>query len=802
MKNTITFNQPVTDKQLGFGLFALFFFFSYNGIDFMKKLIQKHLLLFLLLFICIKMQAQTASISGIIKDKETSLAIEDVVVSIEKINNHMHTDAAGKFSYSSLAAGTYEIDINKFGYEKQVISVTVVDNENKQLDITFVFSAKTLNTIDIETDRPISAASSKYLSRIDFENRPKNSAQDMLRLVPGLFIAQHAGGGKAEQIFIRGFDCDHGTDVATFVDGIPVNMPSHGHGQGYMDLHFLIPEVVKSMDVFKGPYAPQYGNFSTGAAIDFNTADTLENNLVQLESGYVPAASAITAKRGLFLLQLPDINSKITSYAAADIINNRGYFKQSQNLNRASFFSKTVVKMNDHSTVKFTAGGFGSSWDASGQVPERAVKAGVISRFGGIDNSEGGTTQRNNFNLTYHTQVKDSEFETQVYTSTYRFKLFSNFTFYADDSINGDMIEQDDNRTVRGINSHYTVSHKLGSMNNKFTIGASFRADDIENQLWHAPKRIRLSPRASANVHERSSGIYANEVFRFNDHFRAELGLRYDYFTFDVDDLLPTDSAHANYSGYNYQVLMSPKLNLIYSANSHFQVFLNAGSGYHSNDARSVVQDSRNHQLPRSVGAEVGAIAHAGNRLIASCALWWLDLSNELVYVGDDGTTEDKGSSRRSGVDLSARLQITPWLFVDSDLNISKNVFTDTLFGVQEKTDFLVPLAPTTTSTGGLTIKFKKGFEAGIRYRYIAERPANETNTVVAHGYNVVDLSANYRSKHIKIGLVLENLLNTEWNEAQFATESRLPFESQSVDEIHFTPGTPFSAKIMLGYTF
>ncbi len=364
------------------------------------------------------------------------------------------------------------------------------------------------------------------------------------------------------------------------------------------------------------------------------------------------------------------------------------------------------------------------------------------------------------------------------------------------------MIEQDDNRTVRGMNSHYTVPHKLGGMNNKFTIGASFRADDIENQLWHSPKRQRLNARAQANVHERSSGLYANEVFRFSERFRVELGLRYDYFTFDVDDLLPTDSAHTNYSGYNYQVLLSPKLNIIYAANKHFQFFVNAGSGYHSNDARAVVQDSRNHELPRSVGAELGAIAHAGNRLVVSAALWWLDLSNELVYVGDDGTTENKGSSRRTGVDLSARLQLAPWLFVDADLNISKNVFTDTLFGIQEKTDFLVPLAPTATSTGGITVKLKKGFEAGLRYRYIADRPGNEANTVVAHGYNVVDFSANYKSKRMKIGLVLENLLNTEWNEAQFDTESRLPFENQSVSEIHFTPGTPFFAKLTVGYLF
>jgi outer membrane receptor protein involved in Fe transport len=765
---------------------------------------NRHLLFFgsllLLFFPCISSSAQS-SVTGIIKDKESKQPVEDVVVSIEKGNSHTHTNAAGAFSFSNLPAGSYDIDFDKFGYDRQKISIAIAEGENKQLTIALMFNAKTLQAVDIETDRPVSAASSNYLSRMDFENRPKNSAQDMLRLVPGLFIAQHAGGGKAEQIFIRGFDCDHGTDVATFVDGIPVNMPSHGHGQGYEDLHFLIPEVVKGIDILKGPYAPQYGDFATGAAVQFNTLDTLDRNLVQLEAGYVPDLAGFTAQRGLFLVQLPDIKSNVTSYVAADIINNRGYFNNDQHFKRISLFSKTVVALNDHSTLKFSAGGFGSSWDASGQVPERLVTSGYISRFGSLDPSEGGATSRNNFNIVYHTDVKGDEFETQVYTSTYRFKLFSNFTFNLYDSIQGDEIEQDDNRVIRGMNSHYTIAHKLGSMNDKFTIGASYRADEIENQLWHAEKRIRLEARAHAFVHERSTGIYANEVFRFNGHLRAELGARYDYFIFDVEDQLPSDSTHINYTGFNYQTLLSPKLNLIYAVTNRLQLFLNAGSGYHSNDARSSVQESKNHQLPRAVGAEVGSLAHIGSRAAVSAAVWWMDLENELVYVGDDGTTENKGPSRRTGLDLSIRVQLTKWLFADADLNLAKNVFIDTLFGMRSATDYYLPLAPVATSAGGFTIKLNS-FEAGIRYRYMAERPANESNTVTAHGYNVVDLSANYKFKHLKIGLSIENLLNTAWNEAQFDTESRLPFESQPVDELHFTPGTPFAAKLMIGYLF
>lgn len=764
--------------------------------------IWKCVLVILFTFLSIGLKAQYATISGIIKDKETGQPVEDVIVSIEKSNSHTHTDVNGNFSFIALASGVYLIDLNKFGYEKQQLEVNLKESEHFSITIELIFNPKTLATVAIETDRPVSAASSSYITQLDFENRPKNSAQDMLRLVPGLFIAQHAGGGKAEQIFIRGFDCDHGTDVATFVDGMPVNMPSHGHGQGYEDLHFLIPEVVQGMSVFKGPYSPQYGDFATGAAVQFNTADTLKSNLVQLETGYTPTISAISSNRMLALLQLPDPNSKITSYIAADIINNRGYFKDNQHFNRFNLFSKTVFNVDERNKISLSISGFGSSWDASGQVPERAVRSGIIDRFGSIDNSEGGTTQRNTLNLLYHVDLKNGEFETQVYSSNYRFKLFSNFTFFLEDSVNGDEIEQGDYRVIQGLNTRYSASHQFGKLSGKFTLGASFRSDAIENDLWHAVKRERLEVRARSLIRQRSTGMYVNESIRFNSHFRIEAGARYDYYVFDVNDQLPTDSIHQNYSGFNYQTLFSPKLNAIYTVSDRFQLFLNSGSGYHSNDARSVVQDKGNHELPRTWGAEIGTLVHVGKSFALSGALWWMDSENELVYVGDDGTTENKGSSRRVGVDLSFRYKLTRWLFADADLNISKNNFTNTLFGKIKSTDYYIPLAPVITSAGGLTATFKTGLEASVRYRYMADRPANESNTIVAHGYTVFDASVNYKLRHFNIGIVVENILNVNWNEAQFATETRLPFENEAVDELHFTPGTPLSAKLIIGYLF
>lgn len=770
----------------------------------MMKSIQLsiYILLIVILICNSDSNAQHFSIQGNVQENETGTPIENVTISINNSGTHTHTDSIGNFSLQPLPHGTSEINFNKTGFHPYKLMVTISEGEIKHLAIRLKSKAISLKSINISSDKPVTAASSKYIGQIDFENRPKNSAQDMLRIVPGLFIAQHAGGGKAEQIFIRGFDSDHGTDVLTMVDGIPVNMPSHGHGQGYADLHFLIPETVERIDIFKGPYSPRYGDFATGAAIQFNTHDSLEKNIVQQEIGYVPLVKNVSSTRTLAMFNIPGIGSNINSYFAAEVINNRSYFEESQSLNRINLFSKTTVAVTDRSHLHFSISGFGSSWNASGQIPERAVKENLISRFGSIDNSEGGTTQRNNFNVIYHTQIENSEFETQVYTSDYRFKLFSNFTFFLNDPVNGDEIEQVDNRTIRGLNAYYSMGHKLGSMNNKFTLGTSFRSDNIENQLWFVTKRNRTDVSAHAIINQRSTGLYASETFRFSDQLRIEIGGRFDYFIFDVDDLIPTDSIHVNYSGFNYQTSLRPKFNLIYSPVNRVQIFLNAGSGFHSNDARSVVQQSNNHSLPNAPGAEIGTILQVNDRFITTAAFWWLELENELVYIGDEGTTENKGASRRTGIDLSMRYQLTQWLYADVDLNIARNRFIKKLLAEEVSSEYYIPLAPSITSTGGLTARFKNGFETTLRYRYLADRPANETNTIKANGYNVFDFTANYFVKRYKVGLQIENLSNTEWNEAQFNTESRLANEITPVEELHFTPGTPLSCKITMTYSF
>jgi outer membrane receptor protein involved in Fe transport len=762
---------------------------------------KKILLLFSLIFSISTIYSQTGKIEGSTIENTSNQTIKDVIISIENSGNFQISDSLGHFSFSGLLAGQYEISFTKFGYKAQKIISVLNEGETKSLAIQLLFSSILLSGVDITSYKPISAASSQFLTAVDFENRPKNSAQDMLRLVPGLFIAQHAGGGKAEQIFIRGFDCDHGTDIASFVDGIPVNMPSHGHGQGYMDLHFLIPETVKDMTVVKGPYSPQFGNFATGGAVQFNTADTLSNNLFQLDGSVASNVNGIMGTRALAMYQLPKLNNHLSSYAAIDILNNKGYFESPQDFNRMNLFSKTVFQINPQQQVSFTASGFNSSWNASGQIPDRAVKNNLISRMGSLDNTEGGSTSRNNLNFKYASKTLIGEFNAQYFHSRYQFKLFSNFTFFLNDSINGDQIEQNDNRTVQGINSSYTIPFNTGKVNHRFTFGSNLRSDDIDNSLWSSIKRERLNAKAIAKIREVSTGLYFNEAIQFNPQWRLELGARYDYFTFNVEDQIPSDSSRKNYSGYNYQTGFFPKANLVYSPIKNLQLFANVGSGYHSNDARSSVQALNQHQLPKSLGVELGTLARIGNRFVVSMALWRLDLENELVFVGDEGTTENNGASNRMGIDISIRYQINPYFFADADVNISKNTLRNKFLGQQLKADFNIPLAPTFTSTGGLG--FKNNFiEASARYRYLADRAANEANTVIAKGYNVIDLSLVYTLKKCRFGLSIENLLNTKWNEAQFDTESKLRNENTSISELHFTPGTPFTGKLSVGYRF
>lgn len=735
----------------------------------------------------------------------------------------------GSFRISGIPEGEYQVIISFIGYVTAEEFVTMGKDKETALSVRLQPGAIELSAVLVEADRPYSAASSRTVRQYDLKLRPNRSAQDMLQLAPGLIIVQHGGGGKAEQIYIRGFDTDHGTDIAIFTDGIPVNMVSHGHGQGYADLHFLIPEIVESIDVYKGPYFAPFGNLATAGSVSFRTKDRIEKNLLRVEGGKFNTGKFTT------LLQIPTAGEEQNAYFAGQFYTTDGPFESPQKFRRFNLFGKFHTHVSGNSKLAFSLGAFSTGWDQSGQIPQRAVDIGQIGRFGAIDDLEGGTTSRLNILINYTIgQGTDREFYIQGFATRCNFKLFSNFTFFLNDSIRGDMIEQTDTRNIAGLDGRYRFRKRVGSTLAITSFGGGFRSDNINVSLWKSPDRMRQYPRVDSDMFERNFFLWLEQEFVFNTMWRLQLGLRADYFTFNVDDKLElennSDLPHA--SGYEQEAMINPKFNLVCSPLPSTDIFVNFGGGYHSNDARNVViarrmeeidyavrrrgatdeqidsvllaknfnPDQRNiRTLARALGAELGLRTQITRQFVVGLAAWWLHLEEELVYVGDEGTTEVSGETRRIGLDVEARFQFAPWLWADSDINLANGRFVNEPEGTND-----IPLAPRASSTGGITAiqPGHTGIEGTFRYRYISDRPGNEFNTITALGSTVFDIGLGYRFRNFKILGYIQNLFDVDWNEAQFDTESRLQNELHPVSELHFTPGNPRNFQMGLSYEF
>ncbi len=633
----------------------------------------------------------------------------------------------------------------------------------------------------------------EIISGIDQQLRPTNSAQDLLRLVPGLFISQHAGGGKAEQIFLRGFDADHGTDFSVNIDGMPVNMVSHAHGQGYADFHFVIPETIDKLKVYKGTYNAAYGDFATAGAGEFSTKNNIGKSMVRMEYGQFDTYRAMAM---IDLLQGKHLLTKLNEnfYVAGEYNYANSFLESKQHFYRYNIFGKYSAQLNNSNFITLSGSAFSSKWDASGQIPTRAVENGDISRFGSIDNTEGGNTGRTNANLSLVTSLKNGGLiKNQALYSYYDFNLYSNFTFFLNDSINGDQINQKENgRNIYGYKFSYEKSSHIGTKTLKTTIGAGTRIDEGVVSLRHSVKRVILDTINAGHLYEQNINAYLDETLYLTEKLSVNAALRFDYFYFQFNNF-----QYDSLSGSKQVPKVSPKLNLYYDASPNVQLFVHAGYGFHSNDARSVILKSSQNNLPTALGYEAGSTFKLGKRVLVNAALWGLDLESELVYVGDEAIVEITGATRRLGTDLSVRFQLSDILFADVDMNYNHGRYINL-----PKGENYIPLAPSLTSTGGLSLKQTKGINAGIRYRYLNSRPANENNSVQALGYCLVDALINYTHPKFQIGLSAENLLNTKWNQAQFDTESRLKNESQSVSELHYTPGTPFFVKGSISFFF
>lgn len=736
--------------------------------------------LFLLgVLIAFALHGYAQTLTGRVIDAQRS-PVEGAYIYFPAEKKHTHTDIKGTFAIEGIAVGDTML-ISHMTYETKKLVILSLSEE-----IQISLSDKFLSLEEVKISPKVNALS--IFADIDIQSNPVNSSQEILRKVPGLIIGQHAGGGKAEQIFLRGFDNDHGTDININVDGIPVNMVSHAHGQGYADLHFLIPETIDKIDFGKGPYYASKGDFTTTGYVSFETKDVLEENEVKFDIGN------FNFKRLLGMFNLMN-NDKQSAYVASELLLTDGPFESPQNFSRINLMGKYSRYFENHNKLSVLYSMLRSRWDASGQIPQRAVDDGLITRFGAIDDNEGGYTGRTNL-LVKHTKFIDSKtwINSSAYFSSYYFELYSNFTLFLNDSINGDEIRQKEDRKLFGMNSEWNHKFDIKRMNGLLQAGIGFRNDEISgDELSHTVNRkTTLNTLKLGDVLETNYYGYMNAELNFGK-WLINPGLRFDWFKFNYIDALAADYDNEAVRS----ATISPKLNILYNQSDELQWYLKTGKGFHSNDARVVVAENGKEILPAAYGTDLGAIWKPTSKILINAALWQLFLQQEFVYVGDEAVVEPSGRSQRAGVDFGFRIELFKSLFLNNDLNYAYARSIDDPPG-----ENYIPLAPDLTMMGGISYLPAEGFYASLKYRMIKNRPANEDYSIVAKGYSIFDANAGYKWENFTFGLIIENLLNSDWNETQFATETRLPGEQESVEEICFTPGTPFSIKASIVYSF
>ncbi len=639
-----------------------------------------------------------------------------------------------------------------------------------------------LEEVTVEADRPVAASSQQFIPDKEIILQPQGRPSYLLRLIPGFITVEHSGGaGKADQYFLRGFDADHGTDVAFFSDGMPVNFRSHAHGQGYADLNFIIPETVKGVDVYKGAYHAQFGDFDTAGAVNFQTKEVLKEGLVQLGGGQFDQQR--------YLLMMSPTKEKIRTLVAAEGYYTNGPFDNPNRYFRFNALAKATMNPTGRSELSVTSTFHKAQWNASGEIPLRAVTDGTIDRFGSIDPSEGGKTLRSTTRLNFHHDNPTSgQLFANAYFQYYKFDLFTNFTFFLNDPVNGDGIQQSDHRIIYGGDAGWRQTAEVYGVPTIGTAGVQVRADKIHTRLGTQVRRVPLEVTTDSNIYEVSYAPFVKLEFQPTPWIRLSGGVRSELFTFDVRNRCP--DCVEKPAGRTDTAAVLPKVNLILGPWFNTELFLNYGQGFHSNDARVAVQPGSS-PLARAQSYEVGIRSRpwGPERLELTATLWALNLKSELVFVGDEGTTEPRGPTKRYGMEVAARGQVVGPLYFNGSITWTHAEFQDT--------GLAVPLAPELTAYGAVLLRWPEGLSSQLQATYLGVRPLTEDRSVKAPSWIDFDLSERYQLPvklshgRLEAFLFVQNLFNTHWEQATFFFESRLKNEPVGVSDIHFVPGNP-----------
>ena len=631
------------------------------------------------------------------------------------------------------------------------------------------------------------SASDGIVLREQLEHRPVLRTGELLEAVPGLIVTQHSGSGKANQFFLRGFNLDHGTDFATRVEGMPVNMPTHAHGQGYTDVNFVIPEMIGSIQYHKGTHHASEGNFSAAGAAHIRYADSLGANLLSFTGGEDGHRRAVLAGSpglagGTVLYGL--------EYTRAD-----GPWDLPEDLAR-----KNAVLRYSHGDERdgwaVTAMASQGEWQSTDQVPLRAIRGRQIDRFGFIDPTDGGESSRYSLSASWQHAGDDSRWTALAYGIEYDLVLFSNFTYFTD-PIAGDQFEQLDDRRVYGGRLTYQRDLPLGALAGQFDAGVELRHDDIATVgLYRTQARTRFDTIREDQVQQRSYGLWASQRIDWSERLRSTLGVRVDRFDFDVDSDLDLNSGTADDS------IVSPKLGLVYTLSERSDLYLNLGGGFHSNDARGttirvdpndgVTPAERVDPLVRAKGGELGMRYALADGWQLSAALWGLELDSELLFVGDGGTTESNRASRRKGAELALFARPSDFLVLDVDLTWSQARFTET----GPAGDY-IPGAVECVGSIGLTLDHPSGWFGGARLRYLGSGPLIEDNSVRSDPTTLLNLEAGYEfNAMLSATLSLLNALDSTDNDISYYYDSQLANEGAPVTDVHLHPVEPRTLRI------
>jgi len=756
--------------------------------------------------------AQSFSLTGRVSDgtgaplpgASVQLRAGDARHSLETV-----TDASGAYWLDTSTSGPYEVRFSLINFGQVTKRIALSGDRGAVVDavLPLAFAAdvtvsghRTFRNL-ADADHPAAsliglagAASEGAVTAKQLEHRPLTRPGEVLETVPGLAISQHSGEGKANQYYLRGFNLDHGTDFAVNVAGVPVNMPTHGHGQGWSDVNFLIPELISGVQFKKGPYYAEEGDFSTAGAATINYVSFLDRPLVRLTGGgdgFGRIVAAASPRLGVGHLLV-----------AMETGRNDGPWENPERYRRLN----GVVRYSQGDSrqgFSITAMGYDAQWTATDQVPQRAVQEGAISRFGTLDASNGGATHR--YTLSAEVQRSGVSDTTKVvgYVMNSGLDLFSNFTYFLNDPVNGDQFEQVDKRVVVGGRATHRRQVEWLGRTLEHGIGLQARYDHIGALgLYSTRRRERLAGIRDDRVGQSSIALHYQGQIEFTDRFRATGGVRGDVYRFAVHSNRPENS------GIDTAGLLSPKLGVVFAPWRRLELYGNYGHGFHSNDARGATlavdpstggQVDRVTPLARTRGGEFGLRTILVPRVQTTVAVWGLTLDSELVFVGDAGTTEAGRPSRRMGVEWANYFSPRPWLTVDADLSWSSARFTD-----NDPAGSAVPGAVRQVASVGASMSELRRFSGGLRLRYLGPRPLREDAAVKSRRSLVANMEAGYRmSPRTRFVIDVLNLFDSDDSDIDYYYLSRLQGEPVAgVYDIHTHPVQPRTARFGIQVVF